>query len=511
MRSPREMNVIEIDITNACIHSCSNCTRFCGHHKKPFFMSFEDFKKAIDSLDDFNGMVGIIGGEPTLHPELEKFIDYVRERRVKKVRKIARGPISDMQTNIIATVDKAAANVLFLSSLSRGYYKYFEVINDTFARQLLNDHKNEVMHQALLMSRKELGISDEEWIEKRNACWIQNSWSATITPKGAFFCEVAGALDMLFDGPGGWKVEPGWIDRKPEDFTDQLHWCEMCSACLDVPKRLSSDEIDDITPGMAQKLQEIGSPKLSKGRCVIRDPNEFDKYKDATYVTGTEFMDVADNQRMSMDNKNLMPDHIDYEEGIIDGNNYTDWIAYGGVNDKNVFEKFVLGYIWNPGCLYIIDNNVYLFNANARAVRGKLDNIPNKDKIIEMYDEDKIIYVSSDDPYLCVLGGDTQNQYKHHNRKGKRLLIFGAGEVGRLAVKLLIKNKISDFDIAVSDTGKNEDEIFGNKVRALDEFIERKDGYVVLIAGKPFNHCEMTKVVSDKGFKNYRYMMQSEF
>ena len=75
MRSPKDMGIIEIDITNACVHACANCTRFCGHHKKPFYMDFETFKKAVDSLKDYKGMIGIIGGEPTIHPEFERFVD----------------------------------------------------------------------------------------------------------------------------------------------------------------------------------------------------------------------------------------------------------------------------------------------------------------------------------------------------------------------------------------------------------------------------------------------------
>ena len=51
MKSPQDMRIIQIDITNACFHRCSNCTRFCGHHKKPFFMDFETFKRAVDSFE----------------------------------------------------------------------------------------------------------------------------------------------------------------------------------------------------------------------------------------------------------------------------------------------------------------------------------------------------------------------------------------------------------------------------------------------------------------------------
>ena len=84
MREIRDMSILEIDITNACMNSCSNCTRFCGHHSKPYFMDFETFKKAIDSLNGFEGLISIMGGEPLLHPEFERFISYLEEKRSTK-------------------------------------------------------------------------------------------------------------------------------------------------------------------------------------------------------------------------------------------------------------------------------------------------------------------------------------------------------------------------------------------------------------------------------------------
>ena len=32
-------------------------------------------------------------------------------------------------------------------------------------------------------------------------CWIQSQWSASITPKGGFFCEGAASLDYLYSIP----------------------------------------------------------------------------------------------------------------------------------------------------------------------------------------------------------------------------------------------------------------------------------------------------------------------
>ena len=86
MRSPADMEFIQIDITNACNMRCSNCTRFCGNHKKAFFMDFSTFKRAVDSMDGFDGVTGMIGGEPTLHPEFERFAGYMREKFGKPAR-----------------------------------------------------------------------------------------------------------------------------------------------------------------------------------------------------------------------------------------------------------------------------------------------------------------------------------------------------------------------------------------------------------------------------------------
>ena len=87
MRPIRDMSIIQIDITNACYYSCSNCTRFVGHQKKPFFMSFNTFKKAVDSLRDYPGIVGIVGGEPTLHPQFGEFMQYYVEKITDKNRR----------------------------------------------------------------------------------------------------------------------------------------------------------------------------------------------------------------------------------------------------------------------------------------------------------------------------------------------------------------------------------------------------------------------------------------
>ncbi|MCQ2498094.1 MAG: hypothetical protein MJ133_03845 [Lachnospiraceae bacterium] len=448
MRSPKDMSKIQIDITNACGNICSNCTRFCGHHKSTFFMNYETFCKAVDSLEDYEGIVGLIGGEPTLHPEFEKFVDYIREKRIGQNVQMARKPIYDMQEYIDNNLFNLDSRVGLWSSLSNGYYKNFEVINDTFRTQLLNDHNNTCMHQALLMPRKELGISDEEWIEKRDACWIQNTWSATITPKGAFFCEVAGALDMLFDGPGGWPIEKGWWKRDISGFKDQLHWCEMCSGCLDVPKRISNDGHDDVTPEMYEKLMEIGSPKAKRGMCVVHNPQEYDKTKYHTFIGENDYMDLGNNQRTTKENRNLYPKsflHSNWEEINSIVNDAKDWILVDQDKEKLAkVEKILSEYILNPGCLYVFGETL-VFNVRSRALRDIIINGEILDKSLwRIYPVDKIINIS--DLKVNVL-----NENLIQLEEEKKIVIYGAGRRGKELMSWFInKNKLKQI-VAWSD------------------------------------------------------------
>ena len=97
-------------------------------------MSFEQFNKSVDSLPEFTNMVGIIGGEPTLHPKFEKFAEYLRKSRVSEnVVPVIREPVNSMLNFIHKNLSALRNNKIGLwSSLNKTYYKHFEIINDTF-------------------------------------------------------------------------------------------------------------------------------------------------------------------------------------------------------------------------------------------------------------------------------------------------------------------------------------------------------------------------------------------
>ncbi len=212
MRSLYDMDTIQVETTNACIHSCSNCTRFCGHHPQPFFMSFERFKEAVDSMIGYPNMTGMMGGEPLLHPQFEKFCDYM-------VSRIPREQLG------------------LWSCFPPGLEKYREVICRTFGNIFLNDHtKADIYHGPVLVAAEEMIEHRQRMFMLIDHCWLQNAWSACINPKGAWFCEIAGAMSMLFDLNKGWKIEKEWWMRTPKDFKEQIEeYCPKCGCAEIIP------------------------------------------------------------------------------------------------------------------------------------------------------------------------------------------------------------------------------------------------------------------------------------
>ena len=243
MRPLYEMEIIQIDVTNACMNSCSNCTRLIAHHRKPFFMDFDIFCSAVDSLADFPGIVGMIGGEPLLHPDFEKMARYMARKLPDPKR---RG---------------------LWSTLPKGN-KYGSIIKEVYGTQYFNDHTvNTILHQPVLVAAEEVVKDKDEMWELIDNCWVQNMWSASITPKGAFFCEVAASFDMLFDGPGGWAVEPGWWKRGVDEFHEQKNRaCPKCGCAIPLERRPSVDNIDDVSPVNLEALKKIRSPGVANGR-----------------------------------------------------------------------------------------------------------------------------------------------------------------------------------------------------------------------------------------------------
>ena len=249
MKPVREKTIIEIEVTNACAHECTNCSRFVGHYKKPYFMELATVERAIESLLDFPGGIGIMGGDPTMHPHFPEICELMRKYVPPHRRHLWTGGFK--------------------------WDTYLPLIRRTFGENVrFNNHVDVTQkHHPMLLSISDV-IDDPEHVRRLVAdCWVDRVWSASINPKGCFFCEIAAAMDVLFDGPGGLAIERGWWKKDPEAFCDQRErYCFRCGASVPFPPVRLEDRKDVVSETNYRMLREVGSPKLEKGRVtVVRD------------------------------------------------------------------------------------------------------------------------------------------------------------------------------------------------------------------------------------------------
>ena len=231
---------IAIELTNACILSCAYCTRNVRHIQKPFFLSTDEFKKALRSLYNFKGVILLIGGEPTLHPQFEEICKLFEQEFPKYQRGLW-----------------SAGGKLFM--------KYQELIDKTFGAINFNTHQLDCHHQPNLIAPEEIVPDPNLRRQYIDNCWLQKNWSPSIGPNGVFFCEAAQSYDLLFDSKLGHTVEEDWWKQPLTSFQDQIdYFCQKCSLCLPINSKLDTTKVEQISPSNIKRLQNANSPYLRK-------------------------------------------------------------------------------------------------------------------------------------------------------------------------------------------------------------------------------------------------------
>lgn len=297
MIHPRQTWCIQIDVTNACHLHCSNCTRLLDHASKRFVMSPDCFEAAVKSVKDFpttsepcpqgrRKVVGIIGGEPLLHPEFPTLVD-IMIQYIPEARHRGLWTSKDWKNGSHPRWGPYAPQVYRLL----GPHPTGDVRNIPHQCGYLNWNMHlpemRVHHQPILVAVSEMVPDEKRRWELIADCWVQRDWSPSITTKGAFFCEVAAAFDMIFGGPGGLPIQEGWwkgdirfvpdrqgVLRPAGPFRDQINtWCPRCGACLPMQSRLDSENKDDVSPMNLVELEKLGSPRVKRGEIVVHQPD----------------------------------------------------------------------------------------------------------------------------------------------------------------------------------------------------------------------------------------------
>lgn len=343
MRALQDMDIIQIDITNKCGLKCSNCTRLIAHQPRREDMSLESFERAVKSMEGWqapNRVIGVIGGEPTLHADFEAISWRFAELWGGPTTGYGREPIADV--NAFATqrlFDRSTGRGLW-TSLGEGFHRHYETIMEVYGHWNTNTHETAGRHQALLVTREDYiaqtGISQEQWLSNRDNCWVQRMWSATINDRGAYFCEVAGSIDrLLFEGRHAWPVEQGWWQRQPEDFKDQLELCNYCGLAQPGPSQLDSLERDIISKQHHSLLAQAGSPAIRKGQFEIFSP----AYHNEKRVVQTQDSYVGEGRRVGVGNHSILPRRL---SGVVVSVGYGDVLAKTLPENLHQFDEFVV-------------------------------------------------------------------------------------------------------------------------------------------------------------------------
>lgn len=279
-----------------------------------FTMTVPQFETAVKSMEGWPGSIlGIMGGNPVLHPDFAPISHKFAELWGRpSLATNGRAPIADFAIYANERLHDQSSGRGLWSSLGYGYYRHFELIQEVYDYQCLNDHRHAGLHQGLLISRADYceknGITDDQWLEAVSGCWVQNTWSASVNPHGAYPCEVMGAIDHLFyDGKHAWPIEKGWWERTPEDFGDMLKLCDHCALAQQGPAVVANVEVDIVSKDSLPMLERVGSPALKNNRLEIYDPANQPEHRHNGRKFRIDWYMPEPYMRVDKDNETIKP------------------------------------------------------------------------------------------------------------------------------------------------------------------------------------------------------------
>jgi hypothetical protein len=237
---------VQIDITNCCFKSCLYCSRYNRHLRKDQrrHMTMEQFITALDSLKHWPTMIGIIGGEPLLHPQFVEFCEEIKMRFPKqKMGLWTSGP--------------------------KSYQPNIKLITETFGFIAYNEHSqkqlNTCKHQPLTVAMNEVILDEDLRKQLIDDCWVQRTWCATINHFGAYFCEVAAAYDVLMnEGINAWPVTPDWWRKTPDQFQNEVgKFCHTCGMAIPMEREFIKNRVEKFTLELLLKFREHGLSRVT--------------------------------------------------------------------------------------------------------------------------------------------------------------------------------------------------------------------------------------------------------
>jgi len=281
MRLPKEMTIIVIDITNKCDLGCSNCTRLLENQDKLWEMTPDNFRLAVQSLKNFPGTVGIIGGNPAMHRNFVEICNIFAEEFPDKSR---RGLWTN---NIFKHEDIATRTFGGFNLNAHNSQRGKQSLRGLKSLKIGNYYDGNSVHAPLLTAVKDLFPEDEMW-GRISKCDINQEWSASIVQNNGvlrgYFCEVAASFDLARGTDHGKPIVSDWWKGNIDFFKDQItHFCPGCGVPAKLKGTMDELETDTYTSSNSDLAEK--SARLRSRNVVRLEANslEFDEHKVTLY------------------------------------------------------------------------------------------------------------------------------------------------------------------------------------------------------------------------------------
>lgn len=249
--------IIQVMITRACDLSCVGCTQGSNLAGKPMIMSPEQFADAVISLKDYKGVLGVFGGNPTMHPRFDMICKILRAYRPKELCGLWSNNLRGYGAICRETFNPEYSNL----NVHCDIQAYMEMLRDwpECHPKGLQDSR----HSPPFVAMKDMiDMKRDEMWELINHCDINQNWSAMV---GVFrgelrgwFCELAGAQSMLHEHEKDYP-DTGFSIRVSNNTINTKWW---------------QHSIDMYTNQIMKHCFECGIPLRGRGDLAVAGKNE---------------------------------------------------------------------------------------------------------------------------------------------------------------------------------------------------------------------------------------------
>lgn len=227
---------INILITNICNLSCGGCSQQCGYipKEKIWNIPLDQLKWNLDLLTDVRKnklkMVGIFGGEPTLHPNYLEILQLIKNYNTIFV--VFTNGINMHKNNFKIRPDWGI-NTFGLDGFSNIRWKV-----DYKNKESIYGGVGQTFLPTQVAATDVLRIKDKQfyWIKAQKDCNMWNKCWCIIYNNKAYFCEIAASFDLMNnDSIFGWPLEWGKdpFNKTEEEIKNQAqNFCYRCGWCL---------------------------------------------------------------------------------------------------------------------------------------------------------------------------------------------------------------------------------------------------------------------------------------